>query len=188
MPNVLESITDVLKSFVDEEPKPALHVGEVMSCWTYLTILEGAVAIEQQGLNMTTDPELRDFLEKAMAGASSQARRLTDFLQREGVQLPPASEPKPYSNPNAVPLGAKSTDSEIANAVSLKLAASITTCATAAAQSIRNDVGLMFVEFQNEVMTYGVMAKTMMRKRGWLKIPPYYYPPGAAQDSQTIKG
>jgi hypothetical protein len=177
--NVFEALSDVVKSLVDEEPKPPLHVGEAMSCWTYLTILEEAVMLEQVGLNTTTDPELKQFLEKTMAAASSQARRLKDFLQREGVPLPPVSEPKPLSNPNAVPLGAKLTDDEIANVVSVKLAGSITTCATSASQSTRNDVGMMFIEFQHETMVYGTMIKTLMRKRGWLKVPPFYYPPGS---------
>lgn len=177
--NVLEALSELLGSLIDEEPKPPLHVGEVMACWTYLTILEEAVMLEQTGLNSSTDPELKQFLEKTMAAASSQARRLKDFLQQEGVPLPPLSEPKPLSDPNAVPLGVKLTDNEIANGVSVKLAVSITSCATAASQSVRNDVGLMFIEFQNEVMVYGTMIKTLMRKRGWLKTPPYYYPPGA---------
>jgi hypothetical protein len=82
MPNVIESISVVLRSLVDEEPKPPLHVGEVMSCWTYLTILEESIVVEQQGLNMTTDTELRDFVEKAMAKASSQAQKLKDFFAK----------------------------------------------------------------------------------------------------------
>jgi hypothetical protein len=186
MPNVIESISVALRSLVDEEPKPPLHVGEVMSCWTYLTILEESIVVEQQGLNMTTDTELRDFVEKSMAKASSQAQRLKDFMQREGVSLPPHSEHKPLSDPNAVPLGAKSTDSEIANAVVIKLVTSITTCASAAADSVRNDVGLMFVEFQSEALTFAAMLKSLMRKRGWLKIPPFYYPPGAPHQTEII--
>jgi hypothetical protein len=105
-------------------------------------------------------------------------------LQREGVSLPPHSEQKPLSDPNAVPLGAKSTDAEFANAVVLKLVTSIIKCATAAAESVRNDVGLMFVEFQSEALTYGAMLKSLMRKRGWLKVPPYFYPPGAPDKTE----
>lgn len=178
MPNVFESLTDFMKSFVDDEPKPPLHVGEVMNCWTYLAILAEAISFEQIGLNMSTDPELRDFIEKTMAGASSQEKRLGDFLQKEGVILPPTPESKPLSEPSSVPLGAKFTDSEIANIVSVKLATSIVACAATASQSVRNDVGAMFIKFQEEAMTYGLMVKTLMKKRGWIKIPPYYMPPG----------
>lgn len=179
MKHLFEAFTDYIQSLNDEEPKPPLHVGETMSCWVYLTMLEEAVMLEQTGLNSTTDPELKQFLEKTMKGASAQSRRLKDFMQHEGVPLPPVSEPKPLSDPNAVPLGVKLSENEIANLVSVKLVASITTCATASAQSVRNDVGQMFLEFQEEVVIYGMMIKTLMRKRGWLKVPPYFVPPGS---------
>lgn len=176
--HAFEAVTKVIHSLFDEEPKLPLHVGEVMSCWTYLTILEEAVALEQISLNTTTDPEVKNTIHKTLAGASSQASRLKEFLQKEGVPLPEASEPKPLSEPNQVPLGVKMTDSEITNLVSVKIATSITTCAAAVAQSIRNDVGLMFLEFQMEAVSYGALLKSVMRKRGWIKIPPAYLPPG----------
>ena len=177
--HLFEALADFLKSLNDEEPKPPLHTGETMNCWLYLTVLEEAVTLEQIGINSTTDPELKRFLEKTMEGASSQSRRLKDFMQHEGVPLPPVSEPKPLSDPGAIPLGVKQTDDEIANLVSVKLASSITICATGIAQSVRNDVGMMFIEFLEEVIIYGMLLKTLMRKRGWLKIPPYYVPPGS---------
>ncbi|MFJ8236322.1 DUF3231 family protein [Ureibacillus sp. NPDC094379] len=176
--HTIEAMMKVLHSLFDDEPKPPLHVGEVMSCWTYLTVLEDSVALEQMAINTTEDKELNDFLHKSMGGASSQATRLKEFLQTEGVPLPPASEPKPISEASAVPLGAKMTDSEIANFISVKLASAITLCATGTAQSLRNDVGLMFFEFQSEAMRYSAILKSIMRKRGWLKVPPYYHPPG----------
>lgn len=178
MAHTYEALIKVIKSLFDDEPKPSLHVGEVMCCWTYLAMLEEAVALEQLGINSTEDTDLIDVLHKSMGGASSQAKRLKDFLQQEGVPLPPADEPKPLSDPRSIPLGAKMTESEIANSVSIKLAASIQMCATGTVQSIRNDVGLMFLEFQIEAIRYGVILKSLMKKRGWLKVPPYYHPPG----------
>jgi hypothetical protein len=52
-------------------------------------------------------------------------------------------------------------------------------CSTNFTQSIRNDIGLMFARFHTEKMVLGLDIKTTMRKRGWIKIPPYYYLPGA---------
>jgi hypothetical protein len=184
MKHLFEALKDFFGSLNDEEPKPPLHIGEAMSCWLYLTIIEEAVMLEQACLNSTNDPELKEFLEKTMEGASSQSRRLKDFMQHEGVTLPPASEPKPLSDPDAVPLGAKLTDNEIANLISVKLVSSIVTCATSASQSVRNDVSMMFVEFQEETLIYGILNKTLMRKRGWLKIPPYYAPSGLLENNQ----
>ncbi|MCR2821557.1 DUF3231 family protein [Lederbergia panacisoli] len=182
MAHRIEALIEVFQSLFDDEPKPSLHVGEVMACWTYLAVLEEAVALEQLGINTTEDPELKKVLQKSMDGANSQAIRLKDFLQKEGVPFPPAPESKPLSDPNAIPLGAKMTDSEIANSVSVKLASSVAMCATGAVQSIRNDVGLMLLEFQTEAMRYSVILKSLMKKRNWLKIPPYYFPPGKPQN------
>ncbi|MFC3883815.1 DUF3231 family protein [Bacillus songklensis] len=78
-----------------------------------------------------------------------------------------------------MPLGAKLTDDEIANGVSLKMATAIVNCATGQAQAIRNDLGNIWVEFQIEMLTFGTTLKTLMRKRGWLRVPPYYNPSGA---------
>ncbi|QCR31909.1 DUF3231 family protein [Lysinibacillus sp. SGAir0095] len=176
--HVFEALINVFHSLFDEENKHLLHVGEVMSCWTYLTVLEESVALEQLAINTTEDKELNDLLHKTLDVCSSQAARLKVFLQQEGIPLPPASEPKPFSDPRAIPLGAKMTDTEISNLVGVKLAAGVSLCASGAAQSVRNDVGLMFFEFQTELMRYGAILKSIMKKRGWLKVPPYYFPPG----------
>jgi hypothetical protein len=71
----------------------------------------------------------------------------TDFMIREGL-LPDTSESRPESNPNAVPLGVKLTDDEIANGVSIKTASAIMLCASGASQCIRNDVGQMWIELK----------------------------------------
>jgi hypothetical protein len=92
----------------DDEPKPPLHIGEAMTCWTYLTMLE----------------------------------------------------------------------EEIANALSFKMVANYMMCASGAVQSVRNDVGMMFVKFQAEKLKFGSSLKTLMRKRGWIKVPQYYVPNG----------
>ncbi|MGG3471218.1 hypothetical protein ABES02_27565 [Neobacillus pocheonensis] len=46
-------------------------------------------------------------------------------------------------------------------------------------QSIRNDIGLKWARLQTEKMVLAMEVKIAMRKRGWIKVPPYYYPPGA---------
>ncbi|WP_261176540.1 DUF3231 family protein [Anaerobacillus sp. CMMVII] len=97
---------------------------------------------------------------------------------KEGVPLPPVPDKKPLSEPDEIPLGAKLTDNEIANGVSLKIAMAAVECAMANSQSIRTDVGLMWLEFYTEMLTFGATTKTLLRKRGWIKVPPYYYPPG----------
>ena len=176
--SVFEAVKDVMKTFIDDEPKPPLHVGEVMTCWTYLTMLEEEKANVQIGLNTTTDSELLETLNASMELAHAHAKELRDFMLSEGVTLPPVSELKPISEPETVPMGVKLTDDEIANALSIKVVANYMMCANGAIQSVRNDVGMMFVKFQAEKLKFGASLKTLMRRRGWIKIPPYYVPNG----------
>lgn len=178
MPDVIEAVKNLIGSFTDDEPKPPLHIGEAMNCWLYIAGIAEALTYEQAAVNTTTDTELRDAVQEAVKLCDSQVRRLRDFMEREGIPLPPLSEPKPKSDSAAIPLGVKLTDDEIANGVSIKAAAAVVTCATGVSQSLRNDVGLMWIEFQQEHIIFAMNLKTLMRKRGWLKVPPLYCPPG----------
>jgi putative hemolysin len=166
------------KSIFDGEPEPPLHIGEAMACWTYYAMLMEAVAYEQAALNTTTDNELLGMVNDAVKLCNDQGKRLKEFMHREGITLPPVSEDKPKSDPNAIPPGVKITDNEIANGLALKSTAGLIHCATSAAASVRVDVGILWSEFLAEQLTYGMTLKTKMRKRGWLKHPPSFTPPG----------
>ncbi|MFZ3589588.1 DUF3231 family protein [Bacillus sp. DJP31] len=178
MTNIFQGIMDSLKLEMDNEPVSPLHVGEVMSSWMYVALMDEASIYMQVALNTTTDDQLCTLLKVSSKQCEAQSRQLRDFLIKEGVHLPPVSEPRPDSNTEAVPLGVKLTDDEIANGVSIKTVASIIHCATSASQSIRNDCGMMWIHFLNEKLTFGTSLKKVMRERGWIKVPPYYYPPG----------
>lgn len=178
MTNAFESIAALFKNVMDPEPEPPLHVGEVMSLWTALTAFQESRALYQAGLNTTTDSELKHALENALESSTRDYNRLKKILIDEGVPLPSINEDKPKSNPVDVPEGVKLTDDEIANLIGVKVAASITFCAQAMSQSVRTDVGLTFFQIQIELMKYAAVLKTLMRKRGWLKSPPNYLPPG----------
>lgn len=176
--NVFEALFHTLKSLVDDEPKSPLHVGEVMACWTYYTAISEAVGYEEEALNTTTDKETKEMVQDAMRMCRSQLGRLEAFMKKEGIPFPEVPARKPESDPNDIPLGVKKTDDEIANGVSAKVAMMIIKCANTQAQSIRYDVGLMFAGFQAEAVTFAATLKALMRRRGWLRIPPYYYAPG----------
>ncbi|WP_407946380.1 DUF3231 family protein [Paenibacillus alkaliterrae] len=110
-----------------------------------------------------------------------QTMRLSEFLIKEGIPLPPTSEPKPKSEHYDIPLGIKLTDDEIANVLSLKTVSTVISCASAASASIRTDVGVMFTHFLSEKLKYSSFLKTLTRKGGWIKVPPYYIPNGLPQ-------
>lgn len=179
MINILETFMDTLKSITVQDENQPLHVGEVMACWIYLAGLELAKASVQAGINTTTDEELKAILKEDMKLGTSQRQRLHDFMIKEGITLPPAPEDMPSADPNSIPPGVKLTDDVIANELSLKIISLMMRAASAASESIRTDVGLLFVQFQAEKYAFSARLKHLMRKRGWIKIPPFYVPPGS---------
>ncbi|GAE29961.1 DUF3231 family protein [Alkalihalobacillus hemicellulosilyticus] len=181
MLNVLETFLDSMKSTAVQDEDQPLHVGEVMACWIYLAGLELAKVAVQAGINTTTDNELKAILEEDLKLGTSQRKRLHDFMIKEGITLPPAPEDMPISDPNSIPLGVKLTDNVIANELSLKIVSLIMRAAGAASESIRTDVGLLFIQFQAEKLAFANRLKHLMRKRGWIKVPPFYVPPGSQQ-------
>ncbi|WP_332635010.1 DUF3231 family protein [Halalkalibacter flavus] len=181
MVNVWETVLDAMKSMTVQDEDQPLHVGEVMACWIYLEGLELAKVAVQAGIHTTTDNELKAILEEDMKLGSSQRERLHDFMIKEGITLPPAPEDMPISDPNSIPLGVKLTDDVIANELSLKIVSLIMRAAGTASESIRTDVGLLFIQFQAEKLAFATRLKHLMRKRGWIKVPPFYVPPGSQQ-------
>lgn len=178
IPNIFEAVTNTLKTLVVDESNSPLHTGEVTSCWTYYISINEFISFEEVGLNTTVDDEVREMLTDAIKLCEKQVTQLEEFMKKEGIPLPELPASKPASDPNDIPLGAKSTDDEITNGVGIKVATAIMQCATGQAQSIRNDLGLMWVKFHLEMVTFGTTLKTLMQKRGWIRVPPYYYPPG----------
>lgn len=174
MPDVIKSVKNVIQSFVDDEPKPPLHVGEVMSCWSYLSELADEQIHSEAGINSTTDPELRKAFHEAVKMFKSQKERMIAFMLSEGVPIPPLSESKPQSNPSGVPLGVKLTDDELANSLNIKIVILIPCCTNAIIQSVRNDVTLIRLEYLQEYLTFGATLKELMKRPGCLKVPPYY--------------
>ncbi|WP_226656078.1 DUF3231 family protein [Guptibacillus hwajinpoensis] len=179
MKSILKSMLGILQSHTDNEPKPPLHVGEVMNCWTTFAIFKEAQVFYRMALNTTDDEQLKKKTQEIFDASVKDQNKLKHFLIKEGVPLPPTSEAKPDSSSETIPMGVKLTDDEIANGISLKLASVNILCATTVSQSIRTDVGLMFLEFQTHILLFASDFKTLMEKRGWLKSPPPYLPPGA---------
>ncbi|MBO0962656.1 DUF3231 family protein [Neobacillus sp. MM2021_6] len=183
-PDVLEALKSVVQSFIDHEPKSPLHIGEAMSCWTYLALAAETHVQTEAGMNSTTDPELRKALHEAITMFKSQKERLSEFMRKEGVPSPPLSESKPISDPNHVPLGVRLTDIELANSLKKKVGMAISNCATSSSQTLRSDVGLIWAEYLQELITFLTTFKSLLKKRGWLKVPPPYYSSGLPKEGR----
>lgn len=181
--NMFQSATAIIESLTDNHKTP-LHVGEVMACWTYIAFVSSIVTYEEVGLNTVTDPELKALIQSAMKIAEAHKKQLSEFMRKEGITLPPSPESKPKSDPSAIPLGAKLTEDEIVNTLVVNFVFAADMCAASASQSLRTDVGLMFLQFQMDKLSLGFKAKELMQKKGWLKIPPYFHPPGSPSQNR----
>lgn len=178
MTNIFENIVDYIKQTVDGEEKPPLHIGEAFGCWLYISTLHEELPALDIALNTTEDQDLIELIQESKKLANSQLQKLEKFMIDEGVPLGIASEMKPKTDPAAIPPGAKMTDYEIANFLSVKAVSNSTLCATNMNQSIRADMGYLWLKFFGEKAQYGFKLKETMRKRGWIKNPPSYLPNG----------
>lgn len=181
MPSVgslFKNAAEVIESLTDNHKNP-LHVGEAMACWTYLAFVSEIVVYIEIGLNTTTDTELKKLYQDGHNVVTSHQKELSEFMKQEGVPLPKIPESKPQSDPDEIPLGAKFTDSQLANTIGINFIVAADTCATAASQCLRTDTALMFLKFQTEKLSLSLKTKELMQKKGWLKVPPFYLPPGS---------
>ncbi|MGY4691666.1 DUF3231 family protein [Salibacterium sp. K-3] len=179
MLKTLEAIASLIHDYTDKEPKPPLHVGEVMDLWTAYTAFHEAQVLYQVGLNSTTDPELQHALQKALKSSKADTKKLETFLLQEGVPLPAVSSPKPISETEAIPKGVQFTNEEIASMVSVKIATSTSFCAEALSKATRSDVAMIFLNLQIHLMQFAQPFRNVMEYRGWLHTPPAYTPPGS---------
>ncbi|WP_160112621.1 DUF3231 family protein [Salicibibacter kimchii] len=182
MPTVkmmFKNAADIIESLTDNHKDP-LHIGEAMACWTYYSFVSSAVIIVEIGLNTTNDTKLRKILQDSRKMMKSHQKELDEFLRQGGVPLSETPEAKPKSDPSAVPLGTKFTDNELTNTININFVAAADLCAVSASQSLRKDVAMMFLKFQTDKLSLGLKMKELMRTKGWLKVPPFYHPPGGS--------
>jgi hypothetical protein len=181
--SIFDSFKSLIGSLTDEEPKPPLHTGEVMSLWTLLTVYQEGQMIYNVALNTTQDPELLHAVHNAVKESRECIHALEQFFKTEGIPLPSPSDQKPDSSPDQIPFGVRFTDEELANLIVGKITSCIAICGQAIAQCLRNDVGIVLLRQMAVLLNFGIPYKSLMRKRGWLKTPPEYSPPGKAPQS-----
>ncbi|HJV45835.1 MAG TPA: DUF3231 family protein [Bacillota bacterium] len=171
--NILEIATDILKSY-KESNDTALHVGEVMNLWTFLTATENFTNGEEVNLNKVKDEELRekmiDLIENLHKPIIKDIKKL---LLNEGVELPRNPVEKPQIQLDAPP-GAKLTDEEVANFVVFNIVWAIKFCARGLTESVRPDVGALFTKAIVEKAAFSLTLKQLMADKGWLNVPPPY--------------
>lgn len=179
MHNIGKNIANIIGSLTDNHKNP-LHIGEAMACWTYYSFVSNVIIYVEVGLNTTGDSKLKKLLQDAHKVMKSHQKEVAELMCEEGVPLSDTPEDKPDSDPNAIPLGVKFTDNELSNTINLNYVIAADMCATSASVSLRTDVAMMFLKFQTDKLSLGLQMKEFMQTKGWLKVPPFYQPPGGS--------
>src|SRR5699024_6054617 len=182
--SIFKNAVDVIGSLTDNHKDP-MHVGETMACWTYYTFVSQIISHEEIGLNTTTDSKLAKLYQDAYKVTTSHKNELSELMRQEGIPLSDASATKPDSNPEARPLGAQFTHSELINTLNINFVIAADLCATAARQSLRTEIPLIVLKFERDKLSLGLTAKEIRRWKGWRKVPPASYPPGGTRHKST---
>ncbi|WP_248929582.1 DUF3231 family protein [Paenibacillus hamazuiensis] len=172
--NVLELFADSIKPFLDGE-KPPLNVGEVMNLWFYLTATDQTMRGEQVSFNIVQDLELKAKLREVIDTVHTPIfEDLTAFFKAEGVPLPEIMPGKPVGDFRNIPEGSKLSDEEVANLLSFNIVLGINYACRGMTEAVRPDVAAMFAKFQMKKAAYAIGLRDLLRKKGWLKVPPVY--------------
>ncbi|MBD0383992.1 DUF3231 family protein [Paenibacillus sedimenti] len=172
--NIMEVFNDAIKPFLDGE-KPPLNVGEVMNLWFYLAATEQSMRGEQVSFNIVQDPELKEKIKVVINDVHGPIfTDLTEFLKAEGIPLPQGTPEKPVGDFRNMPEGSKLSDEEVANLLSFNIMMGINYACRGMTEAVRPDVAAMFAKFQIKKVTYSILLKDLLMKKGWLKVPPYF--------------
>ena len=170
--NILESL------FQATDPPTALpHIGEVYGIWFYYVLCTSALSFCQMSINHTEDPELREAISDLAHDLEvPQIKKIAAFFTKEGVAFPLEMPRHPQAVPAEIPPGARMHDLEIANLHAMKLQALMATCAANMQDTVRDDIGAMWVALHTQLVATSLKHKKLMQKRGWLIMPPPYAP------------
>lgn len=171
--SIVELAIDTLKAFSKTSNTP-LHAGEVMNLWTFLTATENFTNSEQITLNKVKDKDLSDKMNELINNYHKPIiQDIKNLLLKEGIELPQEPVEKPQIKLD-VQDGAKMTDEEVANLVVFNLVWAIKFCSRGLTESVRADVGEIFLKAIMKKASFSVTFKELLSNKGWLKTPPLF--------------
>jgi hypothetical protein len=172
--NLFEFAKDAFGPFFDNEKKP-LNVGEVMNLWFYLLGTQQTLRGDQVSYNIVKDIDLKNKIEDIINNVHRpMIEELTEFFKKEGLPLPETTPEKPFGEYKSIPEGAVMNDEEIANLIAYNLVVGITAATRGITESVRADIGYLFLKYFLMKVTFSVSFKKLLEEKGWLNEPPYY--------------
>lgn len=171
--NIQKTIRSVVMGILSGNPQDEpMHYGEIFGTWTNLLANNGLIAGYQVYINHTGDQDLKRLIEEAIQGLKNENQQLEELLKVNGIGLPPAPPDRPIAKLEDIPVGARYNDPEISAAVSKDVAAGLVACSQAMAQSIREDIAMMYGQFHLAKAQFGAKMLRLNKEKGWLIPPP----------------
>ncbi|MEI4771673.1 DUF3231 family protein [Psychrobacillus sp. FJAT-51614] len=161
----------ILSGNPKDEP---LHYGEVFSIWTNIATNNGLIAAYQTFVNHTGDEDLAKIINESIECMQDENKQLEVILKINGIGLPPAPPERPEARLEEIPVGARFNDPEISAALSMNSSAGLVACSQAMAMCIREDIALMFGQFQLKKVQIGAKLLRLNKNKGWLVPPPLH--------------
>ena len=162
----------ILSGNPTDEP---MHYGEVFGTWSYLMVTKGLIAAYQTHLNHVGDEDLRNLLEEAIEQGRQEIRQLEELLKENGIGLPPTPPERPDACLEEIPVGARFQDQEISSTLGINIGAALVACSQQMAQSVREDIIMMFAQFHTQKAALGARVLRLSKEKGWLIPPPLHY-------------
>ena len=101
-------------------------------------------------------------------------KQLEVILKNNGIGLPPAPPERPKARLEDIPVGARFKDPEISATLSMNSSAGLVACSQAMTMCIREDIALMFGQFQLKKVQIGAKLLRLNKVKGWLVPPPLH--------------
>lgn len=161
----------ILSGNPKDEP---LHYGEVFSIWTNVATNNGLIAAYQTFINHTGDEDLAKIIDESIECMKDENKQLEVILKINGIGLPPAPPERPEARLEDIPVGARFNDPEISAALSMNSSAGLVACSQVMAMCIREDIALMFGQFQLKKVQIGAKLLRLNKNKGWLVPPPLH--------------
>lgn len=163
-------------------PRLPLHAGEAFGLWAYCEAVSETRAICRLLLNHTDDKELKELIEHFIADVlQPQMMKVQEVMLNKGLSLPDITPDKPKADPGQIPVGARFEDPQIANMLVVKIQGLLLFCHEGLARTLQQDLAAMYYTFQSHVLAQGATLTPLMRKRGWLRLPPVFGGTGPEQ-------
>jgi hypothetical protein len=167
-------------------PPLPLHAGEAFTLWAYYEAAAETRAICRVLLNHTDDQDLKEMIEHFIADVlQPQVSKTKEVMLNRGIPLPESSPDKPKADPWQIPPGARFDDGQVANMIVIKIQGLLVFCHEGLSRSLQQDLAAMYYAFQTHVLAQGGSLASLMRKRGWLRVPPPLSGPISAEGNPT---